>query len=228
METSRIASQPVIAVNVGADNSMSLQALHPVLAYVKKRDAAMQKVMANTGCSRDDAKNLYIACVYGGNEYGWLRRMNIYEQELCAQVAELVSRFRKCAHRIRREAIDRCPEHLKDLFGTEDGDQLWHQILVEKEDSALQCIEACMAENACRVCQLSYDGCFWQPPEARMATWSPTDDRALEDAVNARLAALLGLMRFPLKFKIKGFQLPKVCHTIATLRARILELEQQA
>ena len=206
---------------------MSEQELKPLTAYVLNRGSATDKIMQLTCCSRDDAKNLFIACVYGGNEYGWLRRMNIHEHELCAKLSALVCAFRKCAHNVRKVAIRDCPAALLDLFGPGDPDQLWHQILVAQEDLALQCIERCLEERHCRVCQLSYDGCFWLPPLTEIATWSARDEKALESAVNARLATLPGLSRYPLRFKIKSFQLPKVVGVIAALRQRIADLENE-
>ena len=179
-----------------------------------------------TCCSRDDAKNLFIACIYGGNEYGWLRRMAITEHELSKKVCDFIGAYRKCAHNIRQRALQNCDDTLLAVFGKDDPDQLWHQILVRYEDQALQCIEGCMADHHCRVAQLSYDGCFWEPPIDQVSTWTEDNNAALELAVNARLARLPGLLHHKLKFKIKGFQLPKVCGIMDTMRKRILELEK--
>ena len=217
--------QPTVAANFGVSFNMTRIQLQPLLKYVAQRDFCLDEVRHITGCCRDEAKNLFITCLYAGNEWGWMRRLWIQENEVCAKLSAYIKGFRTCMHAIRALALEKVEQKFKSDIGSEDADTIWHYVLTEPEDRALTCILECMKERGCRIAQLSYDGVFWMPSQGQSDSWSATDDAALEAFIDDRLKQLPGLGHFPLRFKIKQFQQPKIVGVITGMRERIQQLE---
>ncbi len=213
--------QPTIAANIGWSLGMSETELEPLLSYITHRESYMLLVQSLTLCSKSDAKNVYITCVYGGDEWGWLyRHEEIESYDVKCALSDLVRPFRQCVSEIRKRAVAATPEELIKRVGTRDPKMLWYLALTRPEDRLLSVIAAALEERACRVCQLVYDGLFWMPPARRVESWSTRDDAVLERFVNKRLARdVKGMKKYPLTVKVKAFETPAVWDLVKGLRA---------
>ena len=231
----QINSQPTIAANLGVLHGMTDTQLEPLHAYITRREHHLLLVSSLTGCTEDDAKNLFITCVYGGDEWGWLwRHPEIECYAVKCALSELVKPFRKCVRKIRKLAIAATPKYVIKRVGTDDPNMLWYIALTRPEDRALAVMRRALADRGSRVRQLIFDGLLWQPPANRMSVWSERDDRALERYVNSELAKLAGMRRYPLKVKIKAIKTPPIWNLVkglrsdnAALRERVASLERE-